>query len=114
MCDNGHIKGVKGVKGEWRGARFRTLLKALHCPTRWRIIEYIGEDTRSTKEIQRYFGSRGGINTSCLYYHLSELKKAGILEVAGYLDEGGGAPEKLWKLKSRQIVIDLLDGGMDE
>jgi len=26
----------------------------------------------------------------------------------------GGAPEKLWRLKSRQIVIDLLDEGMDE
>ena len=101
-------------RGKGRGARFRMLMKALHCPTRWTIIEYIGEDTRSTKEIQRYLSSREGINASCLYYHLSELKKAGILEVAGYRDEGGGAPEKLWRLKSRQIVIDLLDGGMDE
>jgi len=101
-------------RGKGRGARFIALMKALHCPTRWTIIEYIGEDTRSTKEIQRYLSSREGINASCLYYHLSELKKAGILEVAGYRDEGGGAPEKLWRLKSRQIVIDLLDGGMDE
>jgi predicted ArsR family transcriptional regulator len=45
-----------------------------------------------------------------LYYHLSELKKAGVIEVAGYKDEGGGAPEKVWRLKSRRIVIDLLEG----
>ena len=47
-----------------------------------------------------------------LYYHLSGLKKAGIIEVAEYIEDGGGAPEKIWKLKTRQIVFNLLgDGG---
>jgi len=51
------------------------------------------------------------MSASCLYYHLSELKKAGIIAVAGYKEEGGGAPEKIWRLKSRRIVIDLLETG---
>jgi len=58
-------------------------------------MDCIGEDAKSTK----------------LYYHLSELKKAGIIEVAGYKEEGGGAPEKIWRLKSRRTVIDLLETG---
>ena len=45
---------------------------------------------------------------SGLYYHLSELKSAGIIEVAGYVEEGGGAPEKVWKLRMKRIVIDLV------
>jgi hypothetical protein len=31
----------------------------------------------------------------------------------GYKEEGGGAPEKIWKLKTREIKIDLLDVGKD-
>lgn len=46
---------------------------------------------------------------SGLYYHLSELHRAGIIEVAEYREVGGGAPEKVWKLKKKRIVIDLLE-----
>ena len=42
------------------------------------------------------------------YYHLSELKNADIIEVAEYIEEGGGAPEKIWRLKTKKIIIDLL------
>ena len=45
---------------------------------------------------------------SGLYYHLSELRSAGVIEVAGYIEEGGGAPEKMWKLRANEITIDLL------
>jgi len=97
--------------GHGRGEHFRKLMRALHCPTRWTIIECIGEGERGTKEIQKYLADmKEKITPSCLYYHLSELKKAGIIEIAGYREEGGGAPEKIWRLKSRQIVIDLLEG----
>ena len=46
---------------------------------------------------------------SSLYYHLGELRTGGIIEVSGYREEGGGAPEKLWKLKTTEIHVDLLD-----
>jgi hypothetical protein len=38
------------------------------------------------------------------------LEDAGIIEMAGYREEGGGAPEKLWRLKVRRIGIDLVTG----
>jgi len=46
---------------------------------------------------------------SSLYYHLSELEESGIIEMARYREEGGGAPEKVWKLKTREIKINLLE-----
>lgn len=49
-----------------------------------------------------------------LYYHLSALREAGIVEVAGYRESGGGIPEKVWRLRTRRIVIDLLDEIEDE
>ncbi|WP_245612371.1 ArsR family transcriptional regulator [Palaeococcus ferrophilus] len=48
---------------------------------------------------------------STLYYHLSALEDAGIIEMAGYLEEGG-APEKLWKLKVRKIGMGLVTAGI--
>ncbi len=84
-------------------------IKALHCPTRWDIIRIIGDGEKSTKEINEELGSKGEeLSTSNLYYHLSELKKAGIIKVAEYREEGGGAPEKVWKLTKKKIVIELL------
>ena len=53
------------------------------------------------------------LTKSGLYYHLSELKDAGIIEVAEYIEEGGGAPEKVWKLKTKKIVIDLIEKEVD-
>ena len=85
--------------------------RALHCPTRWRIIHFLGYEDKSTGEI------RDHLEESChstgeqnLYYHLSELSSAGIIELARYREEGGGAPEKVWKLSVEKITIDLLGG----
>jgi ArsR family transcriptional regulator, cadmium/lead-responsive transcriptional repressor len=84
-------------------------VSALHCPTRWIIIRFIGEEKKSTKEIYNYLlKNNEKITSSGLYYHLSELKKAGIIKVDQYKEEGGGAPEKIWKLKTKKIVINLL------
>ncbi|MEF8849116.1 MAG: winged helix-turn-helix domain-containing protein, partial [Candidatus Thermoplasmatota archaeon] len=84
-------------------------VNALHCPTRWKIIRYIGEENKSTKEIYDFLSKHNeNITASGLYYHLSELKKAGIIKVYKYKEEGGGAPEKIWKLKTKKIVINLL------
>jgi DNA-binding transcriptional ArsR family regulator len=87
-------------------------MRALHCPTRWLIIDFIGEGSRSTKEIYAHLSEGGdGLTQSGLYYHLSELKNAGIIDVAEYREESGGAPQKVWQLRTKKIVIDLLDGG---
>jgi len=85
-------------------------IQALHCPTRWMIIRFIGIGKHSTKEIHEFLLTNNeGISRSGLYFHLSELKNADIIEVAEYKEEGGGAPEKIWKLKRKSIVIDLLE-----
>lgn len=90
--------------------KFQKYFRALHCVTRWNIIKSIGEGVKGTGEIQTDLASMGEkLAPSSIYYHLSELEKAGIIEQSGYKEEGGGAPEKLWKLKTREIRIDLLD-----
>lgn len=94
-----------------KAMKFQKYFKALHCPTRWNIIRLIGEEERGTGEILEGLRKTGGaLARSSLYYHLSELEEAGIIEMAGYREQGGGAPEKLWRLKTREIRIDLLDG----
>ncbi len=84
-------------------------IRALHCPTRWNIILCIGSDERSTKEIYEQLRLGEEMSPAGLYYHLSALKQAGIVEVASYREVKGGTPEKVWKLKTRRIVIDLLE-----
>ena len=36
------------------------------------------------------------------------MEKAGIIKLAEYREVGGGAPEKVWKLKEQEIKINLL------
>jgi DNA-binding transcriptional ArsR family regulator len=85
--------------------------RALHCPTRWRIIEFLRNKPASTSEIARFlFQEKRAMGRPNLYYHLSELQDAGIIEVAGYREEGGGAPEKVWKLALDKIIIHLKKG----
>ena len=89
--------------------KFQKYFRALHCPTRWTIIRLIGEDRKSTNEIFDGLKRAGeGLSKSGLYYHLSEMEKAGIIELAEYREVGGGAPEKVWKLKTKEIKINLL------
>jgi DNA-binding transcriptional ArsR family regulator len=95
--------------------KFQKYFRALHCPTRWVIIRLIGEGAKGTNEILEGLGKAGeGLSRSGLYYHLSELEAAGIIEMAGYRELGGGAPEKVWKLKTREIRVDLLEDYPEE
>ena len=90
-------------------SKFQKYFRALHCPTRWTIIRLIGEKRRSTNEIFEGLKEAGeGLSKSGLYYHLSEMEQAGIIELAEYREVGGGAPEKVWKLKTKEIKINLL------
>jgi ArsR family transcriptional regulator, cadmium/lead-responsive transcriptional repressor len=85
-------------------------IHALHCPTRWEIIDAIGSREKSTKEIYEELRlGEAGMTFAGLYYHLSALKRAEIIELASYKEVKGGTPEKVWKLKTTKIVIDLLD-----
>ena len=105
MCCNG---GGCGKHGKAR--RLQRYFRALHCPTRWEIIRIIGEEEKGSGEILEGLKVAGeGLARSSLYYHLSELEDAGIIEMAGYRELGGGAPEKVWKLKTREIRVDLLE-----
>ncbi len=89
---------------------FKKYIRALHCPTRWRIIEFIGTGEKTTTEIQDHLLDEDEkVSGSNLYYHLSELKKCGILAVSDYVEKGGGAPEKIWKLDKTEITIPLLE-----
>lgn len=89
--------------------KFQKYFRALHCPTRWVIIRLIGEGTKSTNEIfDGLKKAEEGLSRSGLYYHLSELEEAGIVELAEYREVGGGAPEKVWRLKTQEIRFNLL------
>jgi len=108
MCNDVSCKPPEDVPPNW--LRLRNFVRALRFPTRWLIIRYIGNGSRSTREIYEYLIKKGEqLTKSGLYYHLSELKNAGIIEVAGYIEEGAGAPEKVWRLKTKKIVINLLE-----
>lgn len=94
-----------------KARKFQRYFRALHCPARWNIIRIVGEGKKGTGEILDELREMGEtLARSSLYYHLSELEDAGIIELAGYREEGGGAPEKLWRLKTKEIRIDLLEG----
>jgi len=105
LCRDG---GGCGELGKAR--RFQKYFRALHCPTRWEIIRIIGEEEKGSGEILEGLKEAGeSLARSSLYYHLSELEEADIIEMARYREEGGGAPEKVWRLKRREIKIDLLE-----
>jgi DNA-binding transcriptional ArsR family regulator len=104
MCD----QGCGGFNAK-EPSKFYRYFKALHCPTRWVIIRLIGDGTKSTKEIFEGMKKVGkNLSKSGLYYHLSEMEQAGIIELAKYLEVRGGAPEKVWKLKTKEMKINLL------
>ncbi|MEO2151897.1 MAG: winged helix-turn-helix domain-containing protein [Thermococcus sp.] len=86
-------------------------LKPLMAEPRRRIIRILSDGIKGTNEIYQALQERGlNMPRSTLYYHLSALEDMGIIEMAGYREVGGGAPEKLWKLKVRRIGIDLVTG----
>ena len=88
---------------------FIETLKALHCPTRWKILRVIGKGEKTTGEIYRELSKDEHIVKSSFYYHMSSLEKANIIERVGYKEEGGGAPEKIWRLKMKEVKVDLIE-----
>ncbi len=87
------------------------ILRPLLMEPKRSIIETLSHGAKGTNEIYAALQERGlSMPRSTLYYHLSTLEEAGIIEMAGYREKGGGAPEKIWKLKVRKIGIDLTTG----
>lgn len=73
-------------------------------------MDIIGSKTVKTGEIREGLEERGyDLTRSGLYYHLSELRDSGLIEVSEYVEEGKGAPEKVWKLAREKIEIKLTD-----
>jgi len=100
----------RGRNGHSKARRVQRYIRALHCPTRWEIIRIIGDAEKGSGAILDGLKEAGeSLARSSLYYHLSELEAAGLIELARYREEGGGAPEKVWRLKTREITIDLLE-----
>jgi len=63
----------------------RKYIQALHCPTRWDIIDCIGTGQKSSKEIYEELKlGEAGMTFPGLYYHLSALKGAGIIELGKF------------------------------
>ncbi len=88
-----------------------TLLKSVLAEPKRSIIKILSDGVKSTSEIYAELQQRGFIIArSTLYYYLSVLEELGIIEGAGYKETGGGAPEKLWRLKTRRVGIDLVTG----
>ncbi len=106
----------KGKCAEKRKIRDLVIrIKFVYSEPRWSIIKIIGDETKGTNEIYEELQKKSlGMPRSTLYYHLSSLENEGIIEMAGYREEGGGAPEKLWKLRVRKICIDLRSGNVVE
>lgn len=99
--DPDRMKRLRSLKG---------LAKALHCPARWDIVDIIGSGTATTQTIRDEMDAKGyDFSRSGLYYHLSELSEAGVIEVADYVEAGRGAPTKEWTLRTERIEIDLVD-----
>lgn len=96
--------------GSGKAGKIQKYFRALHCPIRWTIISIIGEGEKGSGEILEALKRAGeGLARSSLYYHLSEMEKADIIELSRYREVGGGAPEKVWKLKTKEIRINLLE-----
>ena len=86
-------------------------LKILMSEPKRSIIRILSEGVKGTNDIYQSLKLEGfNIPRSTLYYNLSTLADMGIIEMAGYREEGGGAPEKLWRLRVRKVGLDLITG----
>lgn len=109
MCNHSNWESPKSERMK-QLQELKGLTKALHGPARWDIVDIIGSGTATTNRIREELDERGyELTRSGVYYHLSELNEAGIIEVAGYVEEGRGAPMKEWTLRRETIEIDLVN-----
>jgi len=84
-------------------------IKALHCPTRWKIIESLQKGSKSSDEIFNFLNDNGiNLQKPAFYYHLRELEAAEFIELDEFKpSEKNRAPEKVWKIKIKKLLIKL-------
>lgn len=84
-------------------------IRALHCPTRWKIIEFLETGSKSSDEIHEYLmRSDMKLKKPALYYHLRELEAVEIIILEEYIpSDQKRAPKKVWKLNLEQLNIKL-------
>ncbi|MGQ4891427.1 MAG: ArsR/SmtB family transcription factor [Candidatus Njordarchaeia archaeon] len=103
----------KGKKPWWINANIVDLFRMFTVWPRMAIIKSLAERSKTTSEIYDEIISNYGMNIprSLIYYHLDSLEKMGIIEQIEYRETGkGGAPEKVWKLKVKKIIFDIVEG----
>jgi DNA-binding transcriptional ArsR family regulator len=77
-----------GRAGAWRGVH-----RALGDPLRIRLFEALWHGPRSAKELS----AEVGLPPDRLYYHLRQLERAGIVEVAEYRPLPSGKAERVYR-----------------
>lgn len=84
-------------------------IRALHCPTRWKLIEYLQDGPKSSDEIFEFLIQESEkIKKPALYYHLRELEAVGIIALEEYIpSEQKRAPKKVWRLNMDKLSINL-------
>ena len=85
-------------------------IRALHCPTRWKVIEVLQTGPKSSDQIFKILlKNNKNLKKPALYYHLRELEAVGIIELEEYRpSDQKRAPEKVWKLKMENLNINLM------
>ncbi len=85
-------------------------IRALHCPTRWKIIELLQEGPKSSDDIYQELSKENkDLKKPTLYYHLRELESVEIIGLDEYKpSDQGRAPEKVWKLLIEKLNIDFM------
>ncbi len=85
-------------------------IKALHCPTRWKIIELLQTGSKSSENIYKILLKENkNLKKPTLYYHLRELESVAIIELDEYKpSDSKRAPEKIWKLSMKGLNISFM------
>jgi hypothetical protein len=96
------VKTMRKMENLWVISELSPFGRGSNVSTKWVIVRLIGEGTKSTSII--FEGSEKPGSRLC--YHLSTLEVAGINEMAGYREMGGGAFEKVCK-RGRRAKYEL-------
>lgn len=83
----GEAGGAAPGRAAWRGVH-----KALSDPLRVRLLEALWAKPQSVRDL----APSTGLPPDRLYYHLGQLERAGLVEIAGYRQLAGGKVERVY------------------
>jgi DNA-binding transcriptional ArsR family regulator len=84
--------GAGGPRPERGADAWRDMHKALSDPLRLRLLEALWARPQSAREL----APSTGLPPDRLYYHLGQLERAGLAEIAGYRQLAGGKVERVY------------------